>query len=62
MNDQAIFYNLILAHGDGSVKNFPSGHYNPDIGLCNSKGRARDDIKTQETWLLSQNFSWKEFK
>ena len=57
MKNQAIFYNLVLAHGDGSLKNVPSGHFNPDIGLCKSKGRAKF-IKTQELWLLSQSFSW----
>ena len=41
MNSQAFFYNLVLAHGDGSLKNVPSGHFNPDIGLCKSKGRAK---------------------
>ena len=41
MNDGAIFYNLVLAHGDGSIKNKPSGHFIPDIGLCKSKGRAK---------------------
>ena len=41
MNGQALFYNLVLAHGDGSIKNVPSGHFHPDIGNCKSKGRAK---------------------
>ena len=38
LSDQSVFYNTVLSHGDGSIKNYPIRKDIPDAELCKSQG------------------------
>ena len=37
LSDQSVFYNTVLSHGDGSIKNYPIRKDIPDAELCKSQ-------------------------
>ena len=37
LSDRSVFYNTVLSHGDGSIKNYPSRNNLPDVDLCSSQ-------------------------
>ena len=56
LSDHSVFYNTVLSHGDGSIKNYPIRREVPDAELCKSQDQSNLNI----LWILCASNTMRE--